>query len=118
MKRIIAKNRAGNFYFSDDGNVTDPVGYVYMEKESGFHECYKPSGNKTTVDTIQDEYLLPDGVYIVTYYSEENVSGPLYQKVDWGISKQEIINSVFAQRYKYGADYFPIEALTYCGRGK
>lgn len=54
-----------------------------------------------------DEAALPDGLFIVTYYWWDGQD--LLQYCDHGITKQQIIENVRAQKYREGADYFLIE---------
>lgn len=65
------------------------------------------------VDKIQNENELPDGQYIVTYFKLCDTTGSvdLEQLVDYGITKEQIIENVNAQKYVEGADYFLMEQL-------
>ena len=60
------------------------------------------------VDIIQKENELPDNkLFIVTYFKYDGFG--LEQLVDFGVTKQQIINNVIAQKYVEGANYFTTE---------
>lgn len=64
------------------------------------------------VDDLQNEKDLPEGKnYIVTYFKLCDDCSGLEQLVDFGITKQQIIDNVIAQKYVEGADYFTMEQL-------
>lgn len=114
MKRGIY-NDNGYWYFVDDIPYEDctednAVMVVDVEKDSdGFHSCIRSAiwdDMTGYTDKIQNENELNDGYYVVTYYKHDG-SG-LEQLVDYGISKEQIIANVKAQKYIEGADYFPL----------
>ncbi len=75
--------------------------------EVGFHSCKRSAiWNDMTgyVDQLQKEENLPEGQYIVTYYMYDGQD--LQQLADVGVSKEQIIQNVIAQKYREGADYF------------
>ena len=86
-----------------------------IDKEIGFHS-YNKSGlyddMEGYVDELQNEKDLPDNkVYVVTYFKLCDDCSGLEQLVDFGITKQQIIDNVVAQKYVEGADYFIMEQL-------
>ena len=99
-------------YFTDD-NGNGILGYVGSEAAAGYHACIKSrvwDNLEGYVDTVQHEYELPNGNYIVTYYKcDENLD--LLQCVDYGITKEQIIANVEAQKYLEGAEYFLVESM-------
>lgn len=122
MERAIYKSEDGKqFFFYDDPiwgsdlNKSEIEGIVDIDKEIGFHACNKSGlydDMEGYVDELQNENDLPDGkIYVVTYFKLcEDYSG-LEQLVDFGITKQQIIDNVTAQKYVEGADYFTVEQL-------
>lgn len=65
------------------------------------------------VDEVQNERELPDNIlFIVTYFRDDGSHGSgLEQVVDFGITKQQLIENIEAQKYVEGADYFSVEQL-------
>lgn len=122
MERAIYKSKDGKqYFFYDDPEwgvelKRDEIeGIVDIDKEFGFHAC-KKSGLYDDmdgyIDELQNERDLPENkTYVVTYYKLcDNCSG-LEQLVDFGITKQQIVDNVIAQKYVEGADYFTMEQL-------
>lgn len=117
MERAIIKDKGGNCYFFDN-----PEWGVDMERDeaelvldgdeaTSFHACKKSflyDDMEGYVDELQNEESLPDGKYVVTYF--ERRDDDLVQLVDYGITKQQIIKNVTAQKYVEGADYFLLVA--------
>ncbi len=110
------------FFYDNDKNILPTewkypckmYGYVDSCHPHSFHECkHSKLWEDVTgiVDKLQEEdNLSEDKRYIVCYYEvDENYD--LFQKVDWNITKQEIINNVLAQKYFEGADYYLMEEL-------
>jgi len=111
-ERMIVDSFDGkNYYFFDypeDYEREDGIGAVDVSDEIGYHQCNKSAlydDMEGYVDELQDEQNLPDGNYIVTYFYF-NDDCDLEQRVDFGISKSEIIQNVINQKYVEGADYF------------
>lgn len=99
------------YFTDDDGNGI--LGYVGPEVCVGFHACNKSrlyEDMEGYIDTIQRERDLPDGKYIVCYFvCDDNLD--LLQYVDYGITKEQIIANVEAQKYVEGAEYYPMESM-------
>lgn len=121
MERAIIKSKNGKQYFFYDDpewdvdlKRTDVVGVVDIDKEIDAHMCIKSGLYENIdgyIDELQNETQLPDGKYIVTYFKLcDNASG-LEQLVDFGITKEQIINNVNAQKYIEGADYFLMDQI-------
>lgn len=89
-------------------------GILIVKDEVGYHACNKSAvwdDLEGYTDILQNENELPDNqFYIVTYYKYDG-SG-LEQLIDFGITKQQIIDNVNNQKYIEGADYFTMEQLT------
>lgn len=109
-----------NYYFYDepepDFDYRNAIGIMPAYTDVGFHACNKSAlyDNMTGyVDKIQNEESLPDRErYIVCYFEAEPNSGcTLYQKVDYDISKSEIIANVIKQKYREGADYYLLKDM-------
>ena len=115
-ERMIVEGYDGNYYFFDypeDDEREDGIGAVDVSDEIDYHQCKKSAlydDMTGYVDELQNEEKLPDGNYIVTYFFlNDNLD--LEQKVDFGISKSEIVQNVISQKYIEGADYFKMEQL-------
>ena len=106
----------GEYYFFDypeDYEREDGIGAVDVSDEIGYHQCKKSAlydDMTGYVDELQDEKNLPEGNYIVTYFFL-NKDLDLEQRVEFGISKDEIVRNVINQKYVEGADYFKMEQL-------
>lgn len=118
MERAIIKADNGEYFFFDDPiwgedlQKSEVAGIVNIENEIGYHACNHSALYEDLtgyVDQVQNENDLPDdGKFIVTYFvADENLD--LLSKVDFGITKAEIIENVKAQKYIEGADYFTID---------
>lgn len=115
-ERMIVDGFDGNYYFFDypeDCERECGIGAVDVNDEVGYHQCKKSAlydDMEGYVDELQDEQNLPDGNYIVTYFYF-NDDCDLEQRVDFDISKSEIIQNVINQKYVEGADYFLMDKL-------
>ena len=115
MERAIIKSEDGKQYFFYDDpewgvdyKKNEVEGVLDIEEEVGFHGCEKSALYENMsgyIDKVQNENELPNGKYIVTYFKICDGSD-LEQVVDYGITKEQIIENVNAQRYVEGADYF------------
>lgn len=115
MERAIIKSEDGkqHFFYDDpewgvDYKKNEVEGVLDIEEEIGFHSCEKSALYEDMsgyIDKVQNENELPNGKYIVTYFKICDGSD-LEQVVDYGITKEQIIENVNAQRYVEGADYF------------
>ena len=125
---LIYGDGAGNYYhyeFYDWNEIDDDIqhftsddengiiGYVGLEVCVGFHACNKSrlyEDMEGYIDAVQHERDLPDGKYIVTYYvCDDNLD--LLQRVDYGITKEQIVANVEAQKYVEGAGYYLMESM-------
>ena len=122
MERIIIKSENGKqYFFYDDPEwevdyKKNEVEWVLdIDEEIGFHACNKSGlydDMEGYVDELQNEKNLPDNkVYVVTYFKLCDDCSGLEQLVDFGITKQQIIDNVIDQKYIEGADYFTMEQL-------
>lgn len=121
MERAIIKSKDGRQYFfydepewEVDYKKDEVEGVLDLDEEIGFHGCEKSALYEDMigyVDKIQNENELPNGKYIVTYFKISDNGSELEQLVDYGITKEQIIENVNAQRYVEGADYFLMEQL-------
>lgn len=84
-------------YFADDNRATA----CHISKKSLLYDDMP-----NYVDMMQSEGdLQDDELYVVMYYWTNNPFC-LYSYVDFGITKQEIIENVKAQKYVEGASYY------------
>ncbi|KSV59147.1 hypothetical protein [Acetivibrio ethanolgignens] len=122
MERTIYKSEDGKQYFFYDDpewgvelEKDEVEGVVDIEKKIGFHACNKSGlydDMEGYIDELQHEKDLPcDKVYVVTYFKLCDDCSDLEQLVDFGITKQQIIDNVIAQKYVEGADYFTMDQL-------
>lgn len=115
MERAIIKSEDGKQYFFYDDpewgvdyKKNEVEGVLDIKEKVGFHSCEKSALYENMsgyIDKVQNENELPNGKYIVTYFKICDGSD-LEQVVDYGITKEQIIENVNAQRYVEGADYF------------
>lgn len=118
---IIKAEGKGQYYFYDDPVWDEDIsrdevfGVLCTEEAVGTHECVKSclyDDMEGFIDQIQEEYGLPDGErFIVTYFQRIPSASGLLQLVDFGITKDEIITNVEAQKYVEGARYFTMKQL-------
>ena len=99
-------NKIGSI--DNDGNMTS-------NGMDDFNDMTSPTSNDDMtgyVDTLQDEEeCLDDGeLYVVLYHQAIFESGRwnIDQLVDFGITKEQIIENVKNQKYVEGASYFTI----------
>lgn len=121
MERAIIKSEDGKQYFFYDDpewgvdyKEDEFEGVLDLDEEIGFHSVEKSALYEDMtgyIDKIQNENELPNGRYIVTYFKLSDNGFDLEQLVDYGITKEQIIENVNAQRYVEGADYFLMEQL-------
>ena len=121
--RIICGNvKTNELYFFDyinEEELSDLRKYPYEIYGSlnydclhSFHTCkHSAIWEDVTgiIDKLQKEESLPDNKRYVVCYYEADKNYDLLQKVDWNITKQDIINNVLAQKYFEGADYYLME---------
>lgn len=93
--------------------------YFVCESTKTYHESKKSMNYDDMtgyVDTIQNEYDLNDReLYVVCYFWTDDPCC-LYQKVDFGITKDEIIQNVLDQKYREGASYHTMGEVFYWTR--
>lgn len=94
----------------------DKFRYVFYNCGSFYHACNCSAlwdDMTGYVDQLQDEEKLADDeLYVVTYYEYDGKSD-LNHFVDFGLTKQEIIQNVKNQKYVEGADYVTMGKLFY-----
>lgn len=108
------------FYWQDcldEFEIKEAKYFVDESAGAGYHMCNKSAlydDMSGYIDDLQKELDLPDKeLYVVTYYEFEKCSYGLLGKVDFGITKQEIIENVKAQKYVEGATYYTIGHMFY-----
>lgn len=95
-------------------NNYEVLGFVTDECARGFHACQRSAlydDMSGYVDVLQNEAtdLRDDEEYIVCWYSVNGTD--LNHNVDFGISKEAILDNVRSQKYIEGASYFPTDKL-------
>lgn len=119
MEQAIVKGEDNRYYFWDDPewgsdiNREDAVAVLDSADAIGGHLCHHSQlyeADALEQDGLQWELLLPDGIYIVTYYRYAPESGgDLTQEVDWHITDKELIRNVIEHKYVEGATYYLVE---------
>lgn len=122
---LIFEDNERGYFWSDTpdtiGEEIESVGedkfrYVFDNGGLFFHQCKRSAlwdDMTGYVDQLQDEEeLADDELYVVTYYEYDGTDF-LEQLVDFGLTKQEIINNVKNQKYVEGADYVTMGKLFY-----
>lgn len=118
----IFEDHDGSYYWLDCLDAGEKKRAVYFcdTDTSAHHQCIKSALYDDMTgyhDEIQCEENLPDNeLYVVTYFKCLRDVCFLYQLVDFGITKQEIIDNVKAQKYVEGASYFTIGQMLYTTR--
>ena len=96
--------KKAKYFVHDDNSVG-----VHMNIKSALYDDMT-----SYIDELQDEEDLADGeLYVVCYFEFEKCSYGLLQKVDFGITKQEIIDNVKNQKYVEGAYYYTMGQMFY-----
>lgn len=102
-------NCKGNDWFYID-DFEDLHYDYYVARKAGYHSCSKSvlyDDMRDWVDDVQEEELrrLDDTeLYVVTYFKARD--GYLEGYVDFGLTKEEIVENVKAQKYVEGACYY------------
>ena len=120
---IFEDDKRGYFWYDYDNieEEIEAVGedkfrYVFDNGNLFFHQCKRSAlydDMTGYVDQLQDEdKLADDELYVVTYYKFRG-RYELEQLVDFGLTKQEIIQNVLDQKYVEGADYVTMGKLFY-----
>lgn len=104
----------------DDEFKTEGAKYfVYSDCNCGYHVSEKSAlydDMDGFVDDVQcEEGLAYDELYVVTYFDFDD-GNFLNQRVDFGITKSEIIRNVKAQKYIEGATYYTFGQMFYATR--
>lgn len=119
----IFDRKDGGYYWLDcmgEWEIAEAKYFVDEHNCAGYHKVVKSAlydDMDGYVDTLQHEEDLADGeLYVVTYFEFEECSFGLMQEVDFGITKQEIIENVNAQKYVEGASYHTMGQMFYTTR--
>lgn len=118
----IFEDHDGSYYWLDCLSADETKIAVYFcDADTGvYHRCLKSAlydDMNGYHDEIQYEEDLPDNeLYVVTYFRCFRDVCFLEQLVDFGITKQEIIDNVKAQKYVEGASYFTMGQMFYTTR--
>lgn len=120
---LIFENKNGYYWIEAFGNTKEEIEwgknefrYVYDNGDLFYHQCKRSAlydDMTGYVDQLQDEEKLTDDeLYVVTYYKYLD-NWNLDQLVDFGLTKQEIIQNVLDQKYVEGADYVTMGKMFY-----
>lgn len=120
----IFNNRNGGYYWLDCLDDDEVKKAVYFcdadDTTNAYHKCFK-SALYNDMTGYQDEVqcegeLSDDELYVVTYFKCLRDVCFLEQLVDFGITKQEIIDNVKHNKYVEGASYFTMGQMFYTTR--
>lgn len=118
----IFNSRDGGYYWLDCLDADEEKRAVYFcdADTNVYHKCFK-SALYNDMTGYQDELQCEDDLsdnelYVVTYFKYLSDVCKLDQLVDFGITKQEIIDNVKAQKYVEGASYFTMGQMFYTTR--
>lgn len=121
---IIFEDDKRGYFWSDYDNIEEEIEavgkdkfrYVFDNGSLFYHQCKRSAlydDMTGYVDQLQnEENLANDELYVVTYY-EYDGKGDLYNRVDFGLTKREIIGNVLNQKYVEGADYVTMGKMFY-----
>ena len=102
--------------YMDEQEMSEAKYFVSRYNITGYHTCERSllhDDMTDYVDCLQNESDLVNGELYVVCYSWTDCPSCLYQKVDFGITKQEIIQNVLDQKYREGAEYFTMGQMFY-----
>lgn len=117
----IFEHKDGTYHWIDymDEHEIEEAKYFVDDNHAGFHASKMSllyDDMSGYVDELQHEEDLSDGeLYVVCYYWTDCPSC-LYQEVDFGITKAEIIENVKSQKYVEGASYHTMGQMFYTTR--
>ena len=123
IRGIFNNHDGGNYWYwldcLDDDEVKRAV-YFCDADTSAYHKCFK-SALYNDMTGYQDELQCEDDLsdnelYVVTYFKCLRDVCELDQLVDFGITKQEIIDNVKHNKYVEGASYFTMGQMFYTTR--
>lgn len=122
---IFEKNDNSGYYWVDPYyNIEEEIEewgkdkfrYIFDNRGLFCHQCERSAlydDMTGYVDQLQDEEnLADDELYVVCYYKYHDTY-ELEQLVDFGLTKQEIIQNVLDQKYVEGADYCTMGKMFY-----
>lgn len=120
---IFENKKNGNYWWEDwleDEAMKQAKYFVDNTNYVGVHACIKSAlydDMTGYVDMLQNEERLSDcELYVVCYDYMDDSSYTLWQRVDFGITKQEIIENVKNQKYIEGATYYTMGQMFYTTR--
>lgn len=116
---IFENKKNGNYWWYDwldEEEMKKAKYFADTDNSAGVHRSIKSAlydDMTDYIDCLQHEEDLSEGeLYVVTYHKYVYNNG-LYQCVDFGITKQEIIENVKNQKYVEGADYYTMGQMFY-----
>lgn len=108
----------------DGEELKDAIWFLDTDNRAGFHSCEKSvlyDDMTGYVDALQDEEsCLDDGeLYVVVYHHAFRDNGGYWnidQLIDFGLTKDEIIENVKNQKYVEGATYHTMGQMFFATR--
>lgn len=123
MLNGIFEDKNGDLYWIDnldEYEIKEAKYFTYENECVDYHKCIKSAlydDMTEYVDQLQnEENLYQTELYVVLYNEFEESSGGLLGKVDFGVTKEEIIENVKSQKYVEGATYFTIGHMFFATR--
>lgn len=122
VEGIFENRLTGDFFWLDcldNDEVKNAKFFADWRNSAGYHECNKSVlyyDMTEYVDELQDEENLADTELYVATYNHAFLDGEhwnLEGLVDFGITKQEIIDNVKNQKYVEGATYYTMGQMLY-----
>lgn len=92
-------------YWFYDGRISDMIKDIVYVVEDSICTIHEPMTGKKDALTNSEMYLDDNELFVVAYNDYYN-GGTYYGEVDLGITKQEVIQNVLANKYSNGARYW------------
>lgn len=102
LKGVYRSEYGDDWYYDDYDYIDDVDDIVYVVDDSICSVHKALNGGKKDVLTDAEMYLDDNELFVVAYTTFDGY----LRKVDMGITKQEIISNVLANKYVNGAEYW------------
>lgn len=115
----IIKNKHNELWWLEEATVNELQDYkdnlLYVVDDahsSGYHACHKSALYDDMTgyeDSIQrEDELKDDEFYVVLYFSIDESNWSIDCKVDFGVTKHDIVQNVIDNKYAEGASYYTV----------